>query len=1378
MTTLAIFLAPNFIIPKGNKVRVPPVKSVPGGDTPQTNGGAGFKPSPPTKVAAPVRAARGTSVPPPGDVEPDLSHLYNLKTSVPTRTSYRSRKSRGLRLKPATASQSKVGGIRSRGGRRVLKPDSDDVVVDNATNNDVSVQISRAAESPRLPVFISPDGYTLVGKSLLAEAPAGSRVDSRGIVRAPLPGALAPAVYTAKSFTSRVSKVRKHVVKPLELSKTLPPPRTDVFVSLRPGSRYKYHLSMDDHVYTISLVNKGSRAVPVILPINKIKNTAEGPVGWVPPNAATKEPSGMRVRGILRTAPKKSYSDVASPKRQAYLLPPLDLTDGGRGVEPNPGPNWHIVNPDLPKVAPTSKYFGIPEVLYSCLPTIDFSRPRLGQVSSVLEKGSVDGLRPDVGPHIPQSYLSYAYDKFSDATVSVSTYLFGKPLTKLQQQVADIKAITWAKIERKARLVAGDTSELEALFETRCRIAAGIATLLVISGCVYLWSNGTFTRVYELCAHARDSRGLEHGAEELASGLGNGVHDRRTLNHALFSLMMPIHSSPVSRDPTLLWLRAFLGGSGYYATLNVPLMNFTHGGVRFVRRGEDITAMGVSGPFQFQSVGGLISRPLATRPTVSFGVFARHLTVHRMSTLTGFGAAVEISTYSPGPLHICTPACSNYNRGLFRDLPPIRTYGSICMVDVGDDTYLSWGDTSHPRSLPTTVLLETVARWQLAGKVTQYATISIGLRDYPDCIPLVMAAVGAGFRIPGGYRADLGNTEVLLTTDSTIELDPAQSNILVHNPILPNSLVNLGRGIEALTESVDARVRSNTNLNPVSMLDLQLVADFANYVVGGVRLQPLDIESVYAAMHKPSNIAEQNEMSTTYDLVDNEAGLFSKTEPVKGDGKSARIIVTFRGNENYELGRYVIPLTDHLSRLPFWAPGKTPREIQEFIHLQHLLARSHKRNMEEGDYSAFDSTTGPIGYAVENSVFQLAFGIGGDWQGPLDFVHNVTAKARTRPEGLRVEMGNGTMSGCKNTTMRNTLLCAFVAYANARDSGMLHDSAVERVESCVFSGDDSSLITCDFPMATTAKRFGLLLESRQYDSGPTTFLGRFYPDPYASPSCIADVPRFLRKMHLIDVPPNRDPHTALAQRALGNLVNDPKTPLLSSYCRSVLKANFTNVLDPRYHDPWKYESLTSGNMYTNDDFSYDELFEAIAKHMGVDPAALAELDTAFKELPGVVGTKYPALGHHVISYRAGRVINGVPFGPPGVRPDIRMARKVSAAMSRLHKETLENLTTVLESAASSVPSVGSGEAYVPLCVVCDSQYHSSDNCPLCSLCSGRGHTAASCTRDAEARLDSDGDEILLDMGFTEAPKQARQRNNNNNKGRNGGGKGKNKNKRN
>jgi len=1200
-----------------------------------------------------------------------------------------------------------------------------------------------------------------------------------------------------------VSKVRKHVLIPVERSKQLAPPRTDVYVSLRPGSHYRYHLSMDGYVYTVSLYNRGSRDAPVILPLNRIKDTAPGPVGWVPANPLTKEPSGMRVRGALRTIPPRTYSKVASAVRHAYAPHPLDLTEEGRGVEKKPGPSWHLFNPDIGQgIKPPStleNFYNNPKLIFSIFKSdcrskqvssvlrqssVDALAPdigphlsrgflgsiydnvfnpsnRIGQVSSVLRNSSVDGLTPDVGPYVPRGVLGKVYDGVTAPVVAVSHYLFGKPLTKIQQAAADIRATTFSSIERRARLIAGDTSESEALVAFRLRIVAGVAVCCALSGCLYLWYNGTFTRVSSIYEHTRDKRGLSDGAEELASGLGNGIHDGRTLNHALFSLVKPLDTAPVSLDPVMLWFRAMCGGSGYYTTLHVPLMNFTVDGVRFVRRGDVVTAIGVSAPFQFQRVSGLRSSPLASRPTVSFCGFARHLTIQRMSTLTGFGSVVEVCTYAPGPLHFCSAACPNYTRDFTRELPDIRSFGNVYMCELGDDTYLSWGDTSEPVALPSTVLYDTVSRWMLAGKVTQYATISIGLRDYPSCIPLVMAAVGAGYRVDGGFRDDLGSTEVLIANESTLELDPLQSNVLVHNPILPNSLVNLGRGIDALSDAVMARVRANTNLTPISQADLTLVADFANYLVGGVRLVPYDINVVYEHMCKPSNVAEQNNMSTTYDLVENESGIFAKTEPVKPDGKSTRIIVTFRGNENYALGRYVIPLSEHLSRLPFWAPGKVPSEIQDFIHLQHCLAKSFGRHMEEGDYSAFDSTTGAIGYALENAVLSLAYGIGGEWSEYLNYVHNVEAKSRVGSEGMNVAMGNGTMSGCKNTTMRNTMLCAFVAYANARDSGMNHHSAIERVESCIFSGDDSSIITCDYPMSTTAGRFGLKLESRLYDSGPTTFLGRFYPDPYSNRSCVADVPRFLRRIHLLDVPPNRDQHIALAQRALGNLVNDPDTPLLSTYCRSVLKARFITTLDPLYHDKWKYDFLISGNTYSNSDFSYEELFAAIASYMGVDPLALEDLDKAFRVLPGVVGTKYPALGHHVISYKVGRVINGVPFGGPGQRPDIRMPKRVSAAMAKLHEQTLSDLKEILVS--SDIPTAASSppEDYTPLCEVCQSQYHKSDMCPLCSLCQERGHTASSCVRAEE---ESFNDDLLMEP--VQVPKTRPDKPRRGNKGRN------------
>lgn len=153
-------------------------------------------------------------------------------------------------------------------------------------------------------------------------------------------------------------------------------------------------------------------------------------------------------------------------------------------------------------------------------------------------------------------------------------------------------------------------------------------------------------------------------------------------------------------------------------------------------------------------------------------------------------------------------------------------------------------------------------------------------------------------------------------------------------------------------------------------------------------------------------------------------------------------------------------------------------------------------------------------------------------------------------------------------------------------------------------------------------------------------------------------------MHLIMVPSGKSVEAAMSQRALGHLVNDSDTPLLSDYAKRVLKLFPSDTLSEMFFDPYHYSLLTAsgpGANYRNDDFNDDDLMQAIALDMSVDICALMDLRESILSQEPRPGTQYPILGRLKIKPISGLVVNGVPFLSPRERPSYKITKEKRAA---------------------------------------------------------------------------------------------------------------------
>jgi len=762
------------------------------------------------------------------------------------------------------------------------------------------------------------------------------------------------------------------------------------------------------------------------------------------------------------------------------------------------------------------------------------------------------------------------------------------------------------------------------------------------------------------------------------------------------------------------------------------------------------------GPFDGQSL--FIDSPaqLSLCPTVSFGIWSRHSSA---LNLPGKNRVVLDTYVSPQSWHVCTSACAHFNSTFFSDEDGFHSVAGVDVILSRDCVYLRYSTSNDVYVLPRHKFNDALTRYYLSSTVGKFSIISTILNDYIEAQGMVMTLVHNGF-LKGAYVPLESKCVVTFQYSNAYPDATGMAITMVHHPVMGDSLAVPGKSESVMLNAVLTRLREPAVLTAFPLEYGHLVHEFVDEYIRPIA--PLSYEDMAARMTRVTQRVELESLSSYFGIDEARVSLFNKREPV-GFAKPARVIVTFQGSRNYLLSSYTLALSDSLVGLPFWGPGKPPSEIQQRVHLMHsgqaFDTDSRSDAMLEGDYSKFDATVGVPLWIFMRAVYARAFPKNhSDLESLLEETRNAWAGTRF---GVSYQVGFGTQSGSADTTIRNTLWNAFITYASFRTNDRFSkEQSHSYLKGWLFLGDDSLGRTHGADFVSTASRFGLKLEARLYRRGPTRFLGRFYPDPWSTVGCIADIPRFLRRFHLIDVKSGQDIHEAMAQTAYGRLVNDPDTPLLSSYCKAVLKAHPVSGLNPTYHDPWKYLQLINGDIYLNDDYTPEQLFTAIALDMSVPAESLLSLDLQFQELDAVYGTVYDPITINQSCLPPGLVVDGMPVGKLPIKPIVKISRRqVDAYETALEDNVLDEYSAFRDVSSKSPTSdvlpdnvtfitkessfddcglvdssvIGNDEAEPPRCHVCDSRYHATSLCPTCSYCGERGHAGEKCV---DALIDS------------------------------------------
>jgi len=336
--------------------------------------------------------------------------------------------------------------------------------------------------------------------------------------------------------------------------------------------------------------------------------------------------------------------------------------------------------------------------------------------------------------------------------------------------------------------------------------------------------------------------------------------------------------------------------------------------------------------------------------------------------------------------------------------------------------------------------------------------------------------------------------------------------------------------------AVEGRVTSIANLTPIPAELRTLMQEFVEQLT--VPLEPVTIEEVAANQTRPAQRAAAKE-------IEPEAGddleLFSRSFIKMEAGKigDPRVISTFGAKHNRALAPYAYAFAAHMKSFDWYAPGKSPSAIQERIDA--LVATGG--GFTGLDASRMDGRVSPAlheGLLVE--TFVACFGTDHAEYVRGTLMKEVGAKARVK--GAAPFRITGTASGSPITTIKNSLVSAFVLYAGNRESGLDVKQAFAAIPAV--AGDDIIASTSRVEACiSVADRLGMVFEVEAAPPSTIPFLSRYYST--IESGSVPNVKRVLGKLPICQGKTQRQRKAHLAAKLEALQVTDGCLPLLCNY---------------------------------------------------------------------------------------------------------------------------------------------------------------------------------------------------------------------------------------
>nr|UQB76088.1 RNA-dependent RNA polymerase [Flumine nodavirus 2] len=424
-----------------------------------------------------------------------------------------------------------------------------------------------------------------------------------------------------------------------------------------------------------------------------------------------------------------------------------------------------------------------------------------------------------------------------------------------------------------------------------------------------------------------------------------------------------------------------------------------------------------------------------------------------------------------------------------------------------------------------------------------------------------------------------------------------------------------------MSESIERRITFVKNDKRPSDRIAAIANQFIKLMNAGVEgLYPLSLEETLDRLDKPSQQLQIRQVFETLDVKPRELiDAFNKNEPGM---KSSRIISGFADIRFIvQVSRFTLRYSDAVlkndNNQHWYYPGRTPTEIADGIC---KYVSECDGQVIETDYSNLD---GKVSGWMQRSIAQRAMiqafapQFRDEIRSFMDTIINCPAQAKRF--GFRYDPGHGVKSGSPTTTPHNTIYNAAVeftalrfTYPTATDNDIFQLIGPK----CGDDGISNAVIAKTINKA--AEVYGLKLKVDKYkpDKG-LCFLARVFIDPLTTNTTIQDPVRTLRKLHVTTRDPTIPLADAACDRVEGYLCTDAITPLISDYCRMVIrlyepKASNKEVRDARRsRNKEKPYWLTCDGSWPQSPDDAHSMKQVLVKRTGIDEDTVDALIARF-----------------------------------------------------------------------------------------------------------------------------------------------------------------------
>jgi len=461
---------------------------------------------------------------------------------------------------------------------------------------------------------------------------------------------------------------------------------------------------------------------------------------------------------------------------------------------------------------------------------------------------------------------------------------------------------------------------------------------------------------------------------------------------------------------------------------------------------------------------------------------------------------------------------------------------------------------------------------------------------------------------------------------------------IVTTPVVNNPALFAAKGLNADRSCIEGRVNKPRNTKVPTQKYFNYAREFVEFVVPE-RFRgtgaPLDADEVREKQDGKLQRSRFDEAIHGMSVITfNKLKAFIKTETYNA-AKPPRNITTMSPELTINMSAYTIPFSAFLKKIPWYAPGKSPKQIIKRI--KEIAQEALGYGITSSDYDTFDGSVNK--FLQENVTFACMMRwLAECYRAEYKRFHmQVFKKTATTSEGEMYDAGDGTRSGSPITTY-NTLKNAYNTYAAYRNMGYKPKEAWAKLG--LYAGDDGATANKDGKfsafLAEVALDLGQLCKPVNIEDGkPFPFCGRYFVNPLLSDDTFQDPLRTLGKIHLSG---NKgvSREQAAANKAHGYLSTDALTPLIGTYCRRVLAL----VGDLKFKSGTHEEQYKCSNSWPQHD--RNDISNAMADVIGYNELELIGMDKQLSEVQGL--DQFPVLLDTICKHKMKAVVDGEVVG--------------------------------------------------------------------------------------------------------------------------------------